>query len=195
MSVTENATDGFWTAFCLSHLSCCDQIHDRKRLREEIFMLTHGFRELSPWLFGTMCLGSTLWKWVSGGSLPHPGQKQRGKGQGQMLSRTQPSPTSSNFQNRPSYQWEPVGDIPYSGYNISMCIIHCKLANNPFSFSKATETYARMLWNWLVTSEVPLAAPGGLDSQVWGVCDPQTAQTWRSHSNCQRACIHTIGKW
>lgn len=40
---------------------------------------------------------------------------------------TQPSPTSSNFQNLLSSQWETAGDILYLNHNISMCQIYLKL--------------------------------------------------------------------
>jgi hypothetical protein len=33
----------------------CDKIPDRNNLREERFVVAHGFRGFSPWLLGLMC--------------------------------------------------------------------------------------------------------------------------------------------
>jgi hypothetical protein len=40
----------------------CNEIHDISHLREELFVLAHGFRWLSPWLLGPLGLGRTGWQ-------------------------------------------------------------------------------------------------------------------------------------
>lgn len=96
-----------------------------------------------------------------------------------MHPRTQPNPTSSNFQNLLSSQWETAGDISYLNHNISMCQIYLKLvishkyANNPlillFSVSqsllKLVHRSCGTGW-WL--QKCHWQQQGGLDSQVWG---------------------------
>lgn len=98
-----------------------------------------------------------------------------------MPSRTQPSPTSSNFQNLLSSQWETAGDILYLNHNISMCQIYLKLvishkyANNLlillFSVSqsllKLVHRSCGTGW-WL--QKCHRQQQGGLDSRVWGAC-------------------------
>ena len=57
MSIIESATGGFWTLFCICHPSCCDQVHDRKNVKEETCMLqltvsessVHGFSAPRAW--------------------------------------------------------------------------------------------------------------------------------------------------
>jgi hypothetical protein len=54
----------------------CKKILEKNKLKEEGFILTHGFRDLSPWLAGSIAFSHHGWEGVPEQSgLPHGGQE------------------------------------------------------------------------------------------------------------------------
>jgi hypothetical protein len=54
--------------FCKNCCKCTiyHQYNNNNKIKEERIILAHGFRDLSPLLFGLIHLGKTSWQWVCG---------------------------------------------------------------------------------------------------------------------------------